>query len=80
MPGIICIPVFAVVAPGTIGDFLLPTLGLYSMGYASCLFLDLFPVWKDDKKETESDKTRKVSTWLSGGLIRDEIQLKISGT
>jgi len=79
LPGILCIPVFAVAETGTSGDFLLPSFGLYSMGYASHLFLDLFPVWKGDKKETESDEAREVLAWLSGGLTGDELYSKMSG-
>ncbi|MBY9000559.1 MAG: hypothetical protein KGD64_06575 [Candidatus Heimdallarchaeota archaeon] len=62
LPRILSIPVFAVAESGPVGDFLLPAFGLYSIGYSSHLFLDLFPVLMGDKKETKSDEARETLT------------------
>ncbi|MHA1303051.1 MAG: metal-dependent hydrolase [Candidatus Heimdallarchaeaceae archaeon] len=76
LPGLLSLTVIAV---SNRTNFLLPVYGLFLIGNASHLILDLFPSWKEDKDGKITDSNH-VLAWLSPSLTGKKLYSALKGT
>ncbi len=76
LPGLLSITVINVTSRT---NFLLPVYGLFLIGSASHLLLDLFPSWKEDRDGKIIDSSSTME-WIETGLTGKQLYSALTGT